>query len=390
MPDTTEQPAATTVNAPKFTNPAAEPSDAVKWATDRAREIEAREAEADTAAVRSVEKDTRFDLNAIQPMKASSKEDANLTISPQKEYPDNAKSEKAKLSFDALKTERDEWKKKHDEVDSTWKTKNSELEKQLLEIKSQYDPDAFKKYKDQNLELTTTIRRLNVTKHPDFIQKFDKPIEDAVAKAKTIVPQEKHALVERLLRLPDSPDRDSDIQSLIETLPPFRQIQFGTIYDQATSAVAARNNALVDEGKWVEQEEVRQKADQERRVATSKKAAEDAFQKALGTWDASVFGKKEGDEEHNKAAEERLSRARNVLFGNISPEEIAQVALQSSAIPYYEKTLKEAAAEIERLTAIVDKSSSRSQGKTTESAAKEQPEDAMSWVRRREQELLQG
>lgn len=390
MPETVEAPAAATVlTQPTFTSP--EPSEAAKWAGEKLRQLRSQETKenVEIKESRPPEKDTRFDLNAIQPMKASSKEDANLTISP-KEYPDNAKSEKAKLSFDAIKTERDEWKKKHDEAEATWKTKASELEKQLLDLKSQFDPDTFQKYKEQNLDLTTKIRRLDVTQHPEFIQKYDRPIEDAVARAKQFVPPEKHALVDRILRLPDSPERDTDIATLVEGLPQWRQSQFVSIYDQATAAVAARNNALADEKKWVEQDSVRQKTEQERRVAQSKQAAEAAFQKALSTWDSNVFTPKEGDPEQSKAAEERLNRARNVLFGNISPEEIAQVALQSAAIPHYEKTLKEAALEIERLTNIVDKYTGRSNGKTSETAAPEGPTDVKSWVRNKLQELRQG
>ena len=154
--------------------------------------------------------------------------------------PESAKSEEAKSSWAKLKAARDEAAKKAEA-----------LEAEVLALKQQFDPDLFKKTKEENDQLTQALRRLNVEMHPKFRETFDAPIEQAVSRAKKFVPDQYHAEVDKVLKAPDSPERDQAIQAITENLPIHKQAAFIRHVEDASMAIEKKQNALRDEQKYV-------------------------------------------------------------------------------------------------------------------------------------------
>ena len=263
--------------------------------------------------------------------------------------PENAKSEEAKSSWAKLKAARDEAA-----------TKAAAFEAELQAIKSKFDPDAFEKTKKENDELSQTLRRLNVELHPKFKETYDKPLEDAVSRAKKHIATESHAEVEKWLKLPDSPDRDAAITRLTESLPVHKQAAFIRYVEDASLAVERKGEALKNEAAFIQQFTASEKAAQEQARLQAEAQGKAVFNAVLKNkfGDNPLFS---GDE-----ASVHIKEAEEVVFGNSnSPEKLAETALYAQYGKVAAPLLVQAHQELERMTKLLDGQISKAGGKAS-------------------------
>lgn len=278
--------------------------------------------------------------------------------------PESAKSEEAKNSWQKLKAARDEAAQKA-----------AALEAEILALKQQFDPDVFKKTKEENEQLTQALRRLNVEMHPKFRETFDAPIEQAVSRAKKFVPEQYHADVDKVLKAPDSPERDQAIAAITEQLPIHKQAAFIRHVEDASMALEKKQMALKDEQKYVSEWESQEKAKQEAARVQADALARTTFN--------NVFKNKFSDNPifKGEGAEENLKAAQELLFGNNPPEVLAEAVLYAQYGRQVAPLLQKAHDELKAAYAQIDKLTSKSGGKAAVGSSDSAPKDMWSAIR---------
>lgn len=278
--------------------------------------------------------------------------------------PESAKSEEAKNSWQKLKAARDEAAQKA-----------ATLEAEILALKQQFDPDVFKKTKEENEQLTQALRRLNVEMHPKFRETFDAPIEQAVSRAKKFVPEQYHADVDKVLKAPDSPERDQAIAAITEQLPIHKQAAFIRHVEDASMALEKKQMALKDEQKYVSEWESQEKAKQEAARVQADALARTTFN--------NVFKNKFSDNPifKGEGAEENLKAAQELLFGNNPPEVLAEAVLYAQYGRQVAPLLQKAHDELKAAYAQIDKLTSKSGGKAAVGSSDSAPKDMWAAIR---------
>lgn len=278
--------------------------------------------------------------------------------------PESAKSEEAKNSWQKLKAARDEAAQKA-----------ATLEAEILALKQQFDPDIFKKTKEENEQLTQALRRLNVEMHPKFRETFDAPIEQAVSRAKKFVPEQYHADVDKVLKAPDSPERDQAIAAITEQLPIHKQAAFIRHVEDASMALEKKQMALKDEQKYVSEWESQEKAKQEAARVQADALAKTTFN--------NVFKNKFSDNPifKGEGAEENLKAAQELLFGNNPPEVLAEAVLYAQYGRQVAPLLQKAHDELKAAYAQIDKLTSKSGGKAAVGSSDSAPKDMWAAIR---------
>ena len=278
--------------------------------------------------------------------------------------PESAKSEEAKNSWQKLKAARDEAA-----------SKASALEAEILALKQQFDPDVFKKTKEENEQLTQALRRLNVEMHPKFRETFDAPIEQAVSRAKKFVPEQYHADVDKVLKAPDSPERDQAIAAITEQLPIHKQAAFIRHVEDASMALEKKQMALKDEQKYVSEWESQEKAKQEAARVQADALARTTFN--------NVFKNKFSDNPifKGEGAEQNLKAAQELLFGNNPPEVLAEAVLYAQYGRQVAPLLQKAHDELKAAYAQIDKLTSKSGGKAAVGSSDSAPKDMWAAIR---------
>lgn len=278
--------------------------------------------------------------------------------------PESAKSEEAKSSWAKLKAARDEAAQKA-----------AALEAEILALKQQFDPELFKKTKEENDQLTQALRRLNVEMHPKFRETFDAPIEQAVSRAKKFVPEQYHADIDKVLKAPDSPERDQAIAAITEQLPIHKQAAFIRHVEDASMALEKKQMALKDEQKYVSEWEAQEKAKQETARTQADALARTTFNNVFKTKfsDNPIF---KGEE-----AETNLRAAQDLLFGNNPPEVLAEAVLYAQYGKQMAPLLQKAHDELKAAYSQIDKLTSKSGGKAAAGSSDSAPKDMWAAIR---------
>ena len=250
------------------------------------------------------------------------------------------------------------WKELHGKVLAERDSLKAEVEKVRKETAG------FEKLRKEHEQLDQIVRRVQIEKHPNFVAKFEAPVRDALDRVGRIVPADKKEAAIRLLSQPASEARTTALEEIAQELRPFASYQLMQAAADIDSTLASREKALVEENgiktRLEEEEKSARTARQEAEAARCDEIFRDVLkvaQKAEGG--LPIFIPREGDDAHNKAIEERIGKARQLLLGNNKPEEIAQAAFWAVYGQESVGLLREAQEEIARLQKNVDSLSGR-------------------------------
>lgn len=176
------------------------------------------------------------------------------TAEPKKSKAWTAHVEADRKRQEALIAERDELRKKLEgERDAIVKEKDA-LSKQIEAYRGYVKPDELKELtkerdalKKELEETTNRLRVLDLQQDPKFKGYFESEVNTRINRAKNIVGAEKASIVETVLRLPDGPQREQQLEDLIADLPPWKQARMANVVEELT-AVELNRQAEID--KW--------------------------------------------------------------------------------------------------------------------------------------------
>lgn len=275
------------------------------------------------------------------------KEEKKGFVRDDPEMPAEIASEEGKKSW---KT----WKEMHGKV----LAERDQLKAEISTLKkSTVDVEALRRERD---DLDQRLRRTSIEKHPNFVRAFEKPVSEAIERAKSVLPQDKHAVVERLFREAHNDARTNAIEEIAQDLRPYAANEFLNAAMAAANTIRAREAALKEEGALSTQLQEQEKAAEQKRKASIQEKAEGVFRDALEMAQKAegglpIFQRQDGNEDHNNAVEARVAEAKKILLGDNTPHEIAQAAFWAVQGKESIKLLRAAEAEIQRLQKTVEK-----------------------------------
>lgn len=210
----------------------------------------------------------------------------------------------------------------------------SELAAQLEALKKQpgIDPKEHETIKADREALLAKMEVIALEKHPLFIEKFDKPIENAIAAAKQAIGDDaKGAAIAELLEMPANKARKEQLSAILAEMDndldkanlaiAVRDLDSARAERKAQLAKAGENVkklAALEHEKLVNQEVTRKKTAEQQTAAATEAALKYAESLA-------AFQKIEGQDAHNKKIGERQERVKKMFAGQLSQEEMLQL-----------------------------------------------------------------
>lgn len=256
----------------------------------------------------------------------------------QDKWPRSAKDWEARKSKQAerqkaIEAERDAIKAERDAVKAEIETLKKQGPSPELE--------ALKKERD---ELSDRLRLVAVTEHPKFKAYFENKTNAQIELAKRTVGTERAARVEEILKMAPSEHRDMQLEEFAADLTDFKRSQLGSVVmalsqiqqERETEVTKARDNyKAMSESQEKAQTEARQKIQQQSEKSFNDKV--NLAQDAKGG--LFVFQKRDGDTEWNKGVDNRIEEAKRLMFGQGTPDLIAEAALRAVSLPVVLQTL---------------------------------------------------
>ena len=238
-----------------------------------------------------------------------------------------------------------------------YEAKIAEYEKKIAEMPVQTPEERAKvdELAKENERLSETVRRLNVTEHPQFKQYFNTQIERQVTLAKNIVGADKAADVERLLKMPDSEYRQQKLEEFVADLTPTQSTRIGGVLNKLEEIATEREDAVKTELARVT---ALQAKEADERKSSSERAAKELTELFANTLKSlqdpenghPAFQQREGDEAWNAGVVQRIEAAKGFLMGKgYKPADIAKAAFEAAAYPAMLENQKRLYAENETL-----------------------------------------
>lgn len=213
--------------------------------------------------------------------------------------------------------------------------------------------EAIRKEKDA---LEAKLSRVRYQDSREFQEKFEKPIERLVKKAKEYVSAEQQNRLESILLQPQSQAKLDALEELIGSLPPMRQTAIVRYVDEVSDLISGRNEALSEAGERLKQYQAEESRRKEFESKKQKQAFETLFEDTLTEARAEIpfFQEKEGDEAHNTAVKTRVDTAREYLTGQLEPKELVKASLWAVIGPEAFVALAKAQKAIESMSAELE------------------------------------
>lgn len=285
---------------------------------------------------------------AVTAPKEPVKPDAPKPEEPEKRWPRTAvewdnykKADKERL--DNIARERDEIKAERDRV------------KQEIESLKKQGPspelDALKKERD---ELSDRLRLVSVENHPKFKSYFENKTNAQLELAKRIAGNGKGDRIVELLKAPESPIRDQELEQALADLTTVQQSRIASVLNNLAEIESERHSEIAKardsyERIQSEQQEAH-KANQSKVQKTFTDIVQSFTDKEKGN---PAYQKRDGDEAWNSSVEQRLEQAKTLLFGDAGQDRVMKAALDAVAYPVALAQLKEVVSENARLQAQI-------------------------------------
>ena len=242
--------------------------------------------------------------------------------------PSSIKSTKAAEEFKKLKAERDAVKAELEKLKTAPKgTPETEYQTRISAIEAEKNA------------LSEQLRLLDIERHPGFQKKYDSRIEATHELIKVSAGQEGEVL-SKLLKVPQSEQRDAQIDRLISELPPSKAAKVGALMARLDEINTERNAELNDSKTRYESIVKQKQVESETALATAKAESEKVWANTAASARAlEVFEPKDGDDAWNGEVNERLKLASQIFNGENSEEDLAKAALWAASGPKYRELL---------------------------------------------------
>lgn len=205
-------------------------------------------------------------------------------------------------------------------------------------------------------ELSEKLRLVDITQHPKFKSYYENKVSAQVEMAKKIVGPDNAEAIATLLKLPDNEYRQTRMEEIVSTLSPIQQSRVGSVLNSLQEIEMERDSQIEQAKKDYSLYQEKAKLDAESAQKTAMQKAEASFSAVISTVQNPkdkdglfIFQKQEGNEEWNKSVDDRVSYAKNLLFGQQQPESLMKAALHAAALPGVVKSYQIALDKIKAL-----------------------------------------
>lgn len=193
-------------------------------------------------------------------------------------------------------------------------------------------------------EMSSRIRRMDVTQEPRFEAHFKSRIDDEISVAKQILGEEKGKAFEEIVNIPDHPSlreyKRGKMDDLLSELGPYESGAISNVTTSLLKIERERQGEIAKEKQHAETLKLESESKQKTTAKQNEVMREKLFGEAVSSAkDAktglAVYQEREGDAEWNKGVEQRTAAAKRLLFGgkDVKPEEVARAALHAAAFP---------------------------------------------------------
>lgn len=230
------------------------------------------------------------------------------------------------------------------------KTERDQIKAEIEQLKKSGPSPELEQLKKEKAELDERLRLVAVERHPKFEAYFNNKTTAQLELAKKIVGSDKGEQIASLLKAPDGPIKEKELNDLIDTLSPLQQSRLGSVMNALTEIQSEKESEIA---KSRENYDTIQKKEKEQAESNQKQflsTFDTIIKQATDPKDGNpVFQKREGDEAWNSEVDKRIDMARNFIANNHPPDTIAKAALAAVAYPAILKTCQSQAEEIASL-----------------------------------------
>lgn len=318
-------------------------------------------------AVKEPEK-PKAEETAIAPAEPAPKKEA----APAPAKPAEEKKEAPKETPKPVESEEDKWprsakdwearkaaeKKRLDAKEAelaSLRAESAAVKAEIEQLKKQGPSPELEALKKEKAELDEQLKLIGVERHPKFKAYFENKIGAQIELAKRIVGGEKAEQVAALLKAPDGPLKDRQLEEMFETMTPLQQ---GRLADVVNSLSNIESERLTEIQKAQANYDTIQKQNAEAQEK-QRKEFETQFDATVKSYSTNpAFQKRDDDVEWNAEVDKRIETARGIVFGNQKPEFVFKSAMDAVAYPAVLRQLSETLKTVESLQAQVAELSS--------------------------------
>jgi len=270
---------------------------------------------------------------------------------------------------------------------STAEAKVAQLEAQLKAAVPTDDIQAALKEREQLSEL---LKQVALERSPEFQTKYDRKLEPIRNQLKLIAGDKADVLINTVT--PTGYDV-ATVKGILEDMSPTEQQLIVTNITSLASVLGERQAEIDASSSSYDQLIKEQTQQQEQHYKDTIAQMEQAFNQHKAVWQDQEQGipaliPEDGNEDHNKKVDERLSRAQAVFSGNMSPEDLAQSSLWIALGPDIAHDLKEANEEITKLKDQIKKLGGPSTSSTPSTETDEDKYKDMDFAQRITQQAM--
>lgn len=252
-----------------------------------------------------------------------------------------------------------EFQRKANELEAANKKAMEEFQAKL---QASANPKELEELRQKVSELDQQLEKRALLDHPRFKAAFDNKIDALVDYAKKYAPQEKAAEIAILLRQKDSPERNSKIDEIAESIDAsLNKTKFLNIINDLDKIAAEREEKVAEwkeNKRLLDEQEAKDRAKQteqlgqiQRKTAEQLNAAWNETAQRLTSKEAELewYQKIEGNEKWNKEVEERLRNVRTLAEGEMPPDKLYELSALALSAPMFRRMFLEERARTMKL-----------------------------------------
>jgi hypothetical protein len=219
------------------------------------------------------------------------------------------------------------------------------LEKELATLKSAPPPVAveeMEKLRKQNKELDEIVMKQRLADHPAFRSFYDAKITENINVIKGVLPSDKFAELEPVLRAPDSKHRREAINEISADLGDAEKADFLAALGSLNATVREREGKIANASAEWDKVRMVQEENQQKQAAVTNEAMTNAWNQTHKKLSADpneggleMFREIPNNEQWNAGVRERVERAKAIFGKGPTPEAMAELAMMAVALPNY-------------------------------------------------------
>ncbi len=269
------------------------------------------------------------------------------------EWDKRKKDQQARL--DAATKERDEIKAERDRVKTEIET-----------LRKQGPSPELDKLKAERDQLSDQLRLVSVENHPKFKSYFENKTNAQLEMAKRIAGSEKGERIVQLLKAPEGPLRDQELENALADLNTVQQSRIASVLNNLADIDAEKQGEIAKARDSYQKIQSDQSETEKQAQARTQQSFNDIISSYTDKDKGSpAFQKRDGDEAWNAGVDQRLGMAKELLFGNPGQEAVMKAAMAAASVPAILEHAKAITAENARLQAQI-KELTAAQPKVTE------------------------